>query len=69
MFDALNMWLTDRTVSEVKVEGLSLKDVMNTKNCHFLQAVRDLDRLYDTDLTGEKRAQWIRILSTPVHYE
>ncbi len=69
MMNALNVWLENRTVSDIQIEGLSISDVMNTRRCHFLVAIRDLDRFYDENLIGDERDQWVRILKSPVYYE
>jgi len=63
--DAVQRWLEDRTVLETNIFGLSIKDYMRTHHSHFLMAVRDLNHLYDNDLTPERRDRLVGILRKP----
>lgn len=67
--DLIDRWLVDQNIPDFEVDNISLKDVIERRHSHFLIAIRDLGRLLDSDLTPEKREQWRRILSTPIHYE
>jgi len=62
-------WLQNQESPDLDVDGLTLKDVMETRRSHFLVAMRDLNHLLDPALTDEERVQWRRILTTPVRYE
>ncbi|NMB60855.1 MAG: hypothetical protein GYA18_00775 [Chloroflexi bacterium] len=62
-------WLRDQKIPDLEVDGLSIREVMETRRSSFLVAVRDLNRLLDASLPDEKRTQWRRILTTPVYYE
>jgi len=65
---AVDQWLTDRTVADVAVEGLSIQQVMRRRRSHFLAAVRDLNTLLDETIPAEKRRKFRDILSRPAFY-
>ena len=65
----IEQWINDQTISEITIDGISLNQVIKIRRCHFLIAIRDLNKLLDPDLTLEKRNQWHRILTSPVHFE
>lgn len=67
--EAVKKWLNDQIIPDLVVDGLKVKEVMKTRRSNFLIAVRDLNRLLDASLSDEKRAQWRRILTTPIRYE
>jgi len=62
---AVQGWLEDRTISDINAFGLSIQEYMRTHHAHFLMAIRDLNRLYDNDLTPERRNRLIEILRNP----
>ncbi len=66
---AVEQWLIDKTVPDLEVDGITLKDVMTNRHSHFLVAIRDLSHLLDPTLSADEQAQWHRILSTPLYYE
>ena len=66
---AIEKWLNERVVSEVVVDNISVRNVMELRHSHFLIAIRDLSQLLNPDLTTQKREQWRRIVTTPVFYE
>jgi len=66
---AVEQWLQNQKIPDLEVDGLLVREVMETRRSNFLVAVRDLNRLSDISLPDEKRTQWRRILTTPVHYE
>lgn len=65
----VEQWLQDFIIPDFKVDEISIKKVMELRHSHFLVALRDLARLRDETLTPEKREQWRRILTSPVHFE
>ncbi len=65
----LERWLNDQTISDITIEDISLRDIIEKRNCHFLIAIRDMNKLLEPELTPEKREQWRRILTTPMYKE
>lgn len=66
---AIEKWLNEGIISDVIVDGISVREVMEKRQSHFLIAIRDLSKLLDPNLTPEKREKWRRIITTPVFYE
>lgn len=66
---AVEQWLKDRTIAEVVIEGLAIKDVMKKRRSHFLAALRDLNTLLDESIPAEKRQRFKKTLKKPVHYQ
>lgn len=66
---AVEQWLKDRTIGEIVVEGLTIKDVMKKRRCHFLVALRDLNVLLDESIPVEKRQRFKETLKRTVHYQ
>jgi len=64
--EAVTRWLTDRTVLDVSVGGVTIKEVMQTRGDHFLMAVRLLNRLLDADVSPDQRERMARLLRRPV---
>lgn len=64
--EAVKRWLQDRTVLDVKVDSLSISEVMRVQRCHFLAAIFLLNRLLDQDVTEEKRKRLIENLHRPM---
>lgn len=64
--EAVLHWLADRTVFDVDVAGVSVKEVMETRGDHFLMAVRLLNRLLDADVSPDQRERMARLLRRPV---
>ena len=62
-------WLQNQKIPDLEVDGLLVREVMETRRSNFLVAVRALNRLLDASISDEKRTQWRRILTTPVRYE
>ncbi len=62
-------WMATRLVPDLVIDGISIHDVMQVRECHFLVALREMRKLLEPDLSTEERAQWRRILTTPVHFE
>ncbi len=65
---AVDVWLDNRLITDVSVDNISIHDVMTQRKCHFIIAIRDMNRLLDPNITPEKREQWRRIITTPVQY-
>ncbi len=65
---AVEKWLEDRTIEDVEVYGLSIKEIMSVnENESFLNAIKMLNALYDKD--EEERTNFIRILRKPHTFE
>lgn len=67
--EIVDQWLDTQTIPNVVIDGISLEEVTRIRHCHFLVAVRDLNKILDPNLSPEKRDQWRKILTTPVYYE
>lgn len=65
----IERWINDQVVSDIIIEDISLRDIIEKRNCHFLIAIRDMNKLLEPELTPKKREQWRRILTTPVYNE
>ena len=48
-------WLIDRVVIDVAIEDISILDVMRIRQIHFLGAIRELNRLLDSNMTTKQR--------------
>ncbi len=66
---SIDKWLKDQQIPDIEVDGISVRQVMENHNSHFLVALADLAVLLDPDLLPEKREQWHRILRRRVMYE
>jgi hypothetical protein len=66
LVEVVQKWLEDRTITDINVFGLSLVEYMRNHRAHFLMAVRDFNRLFDNDLTSERRERLIGIMHKPV---
>jgi hypothetical protein len=65
---AVEKWLEDRTIEDVDVFGLSVKELMNINdNETFLHAIKMLNALYN--MNEEERTNFIRILRKPHTFE
>jgi serine kinase of HPr protein (carbohydrate metabolism regulator) len=62
---AVEKWFEDRTISDVSVKGVSIKDLMRIHKCHFLMAVSELNPLFKPDMTEEKKTEYARIIQKP----
>lgn len=67
--DAIEQWLEDRTIAEISVHGISLREVLENKQVHFLVAIRSLNELLDTTFREPERSRQIEALRTPVVFE
>ncbi len=65
----VEQWLVTQEYPNVEVDGISALEVMQKRQCHFLTALRDLNKLLDPTLSPEKRERWRRILTTQVYFE
>jgi hypothetical protein len=63
--DSVENWLVDRTILDVKVGGVQIKDVMHSQGYHFLLAVRELNGLLDKNLSHRDRERLAKILLSP----
>ena len=59
LVEATEQWLKDRTVNDVSISELSIKEVMRVQGYHFLLAIREMNRLLDKDLTSDQRQSMI----------
>lgn len=66
LIEAVSRWLADRTVLEVDVAGVTVKEVMKVRGDHFLMAVRLLNRLLDKDVVPDQRERMAHMLCGPV---
>ncbi|MES0490271.1 MAG: hypothetical protein ABUK01_09780 [Leptospirales bacterium] len=62
----IEQWLKNRTIADLVIEGLTIQEVMEKQQSHFLAAVRDLNILLDEKIPIEKRKSFNEILRTPV---
>lgn len=67
--EAIEQWLEDRTIADVSVDGLSLKEVIDNRRFHFLVAVRTLNELLEKELPEPDRSRQVEALRTPVYFE
>jgi len=67
--EVVDQWLADRKIPALEIEGISLHELMEKRDSHFLKAVRDLNRILDPTLTADQKANWKRIITTPRFYE
>lgn len=64
--EAVERWLKDRTVLKVDIFGLSIDEVMKVQGYNFLLAVSEINRLFDSDMSDEKRNRIVKHLKRPV---
>lgn len=65
---AVQQWLRDRQLLDTQVEGLTIKQIIDNRQYHFLVAVKALNRLLDPSKTAEQRLKLRNSLSRPVQY-
>jgi len=65
----VQMWLTNGTISDILVDGISLLEVMEKLGTHFLAAIKYLNKLKSPELTPEKKLKLKKILTTPIYRE
>jgi len=58
----MQKWLDDRSVSDFLIEGISIKDVMNSHNCDVVRAAIEMNFLLDPNITPENKQIIIRNL-------
>ena len=61
----MKKWLDDRTVEDVEVDGVTLKEVMDVQGWGFLEAISGLNDLLVKDMNDEERAALKVILRNP----
>ncbi len=66
---AVERWLSDRTVLDLSVEGLTISQVMATRKSSFLTAVRDLNILLRSDYPEDFREKFKQALQQPIEYK
>lgn len=59
---ALTQWLKDRTIVNTDFAGITIEEVMRNRNAHFLMAIQEINRLYDKDITEDKKSRSREIL-------
>jgi len=64
----VEQWLQDRQILDVQVEGLTIQQIMDNRQYHFLVAVKALNRLLDPSRTPEQCLRLRNSLSRPVQY-
>jgi len=62
---AVNHWLEDRTVEDLNLYGLTIKEMMKTHGYNFILTIKILNRLLDEDLTEERRQRLAEDLKKP----
>lgn len=62
--ESVSRWLTDRTVLDVDVAGVTIRELMQARGDHFLMAVRLL--LLDADVSPAQRERMASLLRRPV---
>jgi hypothetical protein len=65
--EAVNVWLKERTVLNISLLGLSIQEVMEIQRCHFLMAIKYMDRLLDSDMSQEQKEKLVELLRSPVY--
>lgn len=66
---AFERWLKDRSIIDLRIEGIALSDVMRNRRCTFLSAVQMLSALLDSALAADERAFVREALNTPATLE
>ena len=66
---AIEQWLKDRTVTDINIEDLSIKQVMSNQQVHFLVAIKRLNELLDENIPSDQRRKLLKILNQPVYFE
>lgn len=62
----MKKWLDDRSVEDVEVEGVTLREVMDAHGGKFLEAISGLNDLLVKDLTDEEREALKVLLKKPM---
>ena len=65
----MEQWLEDRTFEDVKVDGVSLKEVMEVHGSNFVQATRQLNDLLVKPLSDGDKQALVDYLQNPPIYE
>lgn len=65
---AVQQWLADRQIIQVDIDGLTIHQIMENRQYHFLTAIKALNRLLDETISPEQRARLRRSLSRSVRY-
>jgi len=58
-------WLENRNFNDIKIFNLSIKDLMRIHGMNFLEAIRDINRLFDPNLDISQRKRLASVLSKP----
>jgi len=66
---AIEQWLESRTLAEISVHGISLKEIIENRQFHFLVAIRRLNDLLDEQVPSPDLNREIEALRTPVVFE
>lgn len=65
---AVETWLKDRSILDIEIEGITIQQVMQNHNIHFLGAVKSLNGLLTRKLTSEqKEAIKTSLKNRPIH--
>jgi len=67
--DTVTQWLLDRTINDVVIEGLSIKQVMIKRQLHFLVAIKKLNTLLDKNIPIKVRNSLLRRLNRQVIFK
>lgn len=64
LMDSVKTWLKDRSISDKVFEGISIIEVMNAHNCHFLSAIKKINNLLTRSLSDKQKKALISSLKT-----
>jgi len=64
--DAAKAWLEDRTVVDVMVEGVTIRQLMDAHDSHFLNALSSLNDLLTLVLDDEQKSSLVSFLRSPL---
>jgi len=67
--ELIEEWFDDHKIPELQIDGISLQEVMENRNSHFLVAIRDLSRLLDPSISLEDKKKWRKMLKKTLYYE
>lgn len=64
--ESMKQWLTDRTVVDVSVEGVSLKEIMEKHGSNFLYAISSLNDLLNPKMDPVQKEALKKFLASPL---
>jgi hypothetical protein len=64
--EAVKKWFEDRTIMNFDVEGIAISEFMKIRNYNFLLAIKELNKLFDKDITEKEREKLKRLIIKPM---